>query len=85
MERFSDGTTGRDGRGPAFPKETDGIPHGTKRLPYNKIRENGTRPGRVIPPRFSRDRRAGRGKKEQAGPTRRRKAAWEYKNSSLDL
>ena len=45
MERFSDGTTGRDGRGPAFPKETDGIPHGAKHLPYNKIRKNGTRSG----------------------------------------
>jgi hypothetical protein len=62
MERFSDGTTGRDGRGPAFPKETGGIPHGAKHLPYNKIRENGTRSGHVIRPVFRRIAASGRAK-----------------------
>lgn len=67
MERFSGGTTGRDGRCPAFPKETDGIPHGAKRLPYNKIRKNETRPGRVILPGFRRIAAPDRGK-EAAPP-----------------
>lgn len=54
MERFSDGTTGRESRGPAFPNETGGVPYGAKHPPYNKIRENGTRSGRTIRTGFRR-------------------------------
>ena len=64
MERFSGGTTVRDSRGPAFPKETGGIPHGAKPLPYNKIRKNETRPGRAILPGFRRIAATDRGKAE---------------------